>query len=330
MYCDLCNKDIFETNFNRHCNSNIHLENEKRNLYCSLCKRKYINIKSYDKHRRCYHNINKLNKLNKLNINKLNKLNKLNINKDIDIEPINKNNTEIIVNKIEDVNENVNIVKVKVDKALNRASSIIKHLMQYLPDIPSIKKIDKDFFENELRLTYEYDDRTFTDQKDKDREFENKLEMVLIDDFKRNIFVKNISKTILNYVNYKDPKKQPVYSTDTSRSNYIIKINTKWNNDINGNKLKEFVIEPILCTIENLINKYRTEYLEVKKNKNVDWLYKTYEFEQNIHNNLFIKPILKELSSHLKFTDIDLDEIDDEFEEFTIYDHIDRICKRII
>lgn len=323
MYCDLCNKNTVNKNFDRHCNSQTHLENEKRRLFCFKCKRKYSSIKSYNKHKRDCKNIT--------------------INKTIDktLEPINKNNTEIIVDKIEDVNKNINenvnmvkedikVVKVKVDKALNRASSIIKHLMQYLPDIPSIKKIDKDFFENELRLTYEYDDRTFTDKKDKERDFENKLEMVLIDDFKRNIFVKNISKTILNYVNYKDPLKQPVYSTDTSRCNYIIKINTKWNHDINGNKLKEFVIEPILYTIENLINKYRTEHLELKNNKNVDWLYKTYEFEQNIHNNLFIKPILKELSSYLKFTDIDLDENDDEIEEFTIYDHIDKISKRII
>lgn len=313
MYCDLCKKNINDKNYNRHCNSVKHLQYELNKLYCSKCDRKYSSAKAYNKHKKDCKNIT----INKNIINKSN-------------EPITKNNTKIIVDKIEDVNENVNNVKVKVDKALNRASSIIKHLIQYLPDIPSIKKIDKDFFENELRLTYEYDDSTFTDKKDKDNDFENKLEMVLIDDFKRNIFVKNISKTILNYVNYKDPKKQPVYSTDTSRCNYIIKINTKWNHDINGNKLKEFVIEPILCTIEKLINKYRTEYLEVRNNKNVDWLYKTYEFEQSIHNNLFIKPILKELSSHLKFTDIDMNEDDDEIEDFTIHDNIDKIYKRLI
>jgi hypothetical protein len=285
MYCNLCNKNIKDKNIIKHCKSKTHNNNEIKKLYCFNCKKKYSNNKTFNKHKiNCKFNTNNI-------IDNYNKIK----NDNNKIDSINNN---VII-----VKEDIKNVKANVDKALNKASSIIKYLMQYFPDVPSIKKIDKKILKDELKLKYEYDESSFINKKDKYEYFDNKLEIILLDDFKRNIFIKNICKTILNYINYKDPNKQPIYSTDTSRCNYIIKINTKWNNDINGNKLKEYVIEPILYTIEKLMKKYRIKQ-EIKKNKNIDLLLEIYRFEQNIHNNLFIKPILKELSSHLKFDNI--------------------------
>ena len=108
MYCDLCNKNTVDKHFDRHCNSQKHIENEKRRLFCFKCKRKYSNIDSYNKNKKKCKNIDKLNKLDKLDKKNKEESNKPKNN-------IINNDTKMIVNKIDDVNENVNIVKIKVD-----------------------------------------------------------------------------------------------------------------------------------------------------------------------------------------------------------------------
>ena len=192
----------------------------------------------------------------------------------------------------------------------------------------------------QLKLKYKYDNKTFINHEDNFADFDNKLEIILVNDFKRNIFINNISKTILNYVSHKNPHRQPIYNTDSSRGNYIIKINTKWDCDIHGNKLKELVIMPILNTIEKMIDNYIMNYLEKRQAENdrqIEWLCKTREFETKLHNNDFIRPILKELSGNLKFEESYLlnfgicdyiDENDDY--EFTQYDNVEKICGRML
>ena len=39
------------------------------------------------------------------------------------------------------------------------------------------------------------------------------LEKIFIRDYKNNLFVKNLCKSILNLVNYKNPEKQPIWNT---------------------------------------------------------------------------------------------------------------------
>ncbi len=51
-YCKLCN---YTTNnishYYRHCNSNKHLLNEKKNHYCLLCNKQLSNVNSYNSHK---------------------------------------------------------------------------------------------------------------------------------------------------------------------------------------------------------------------------------------------------------------------------------------
>jgi hypothetical protein len=310
---------------------------------CIICDTNYKNITSYKKHKLDVHcNKHKKNNIldkdyskDKTIVTKIT----TNINKNIN-EVKNEIKTEI--NKVED----------KVDKALTKATSLIKYLMENFSHVPALQKLNEEEYIEQLRLDYKYSDNSYVKDYNSKIDDKYKLEIILIDDFFRNLFVKNISKTILNLVSHKNPNKQPIYNTDSSRQNFVIKINTNWNEDILGLKFTEMIINPILSSIENLINKYRTEYLEninTRKNdlnanmRHIEWMSRTLDFEIKLHNQEFVKSILKELSAHLRFIKDELDELEelnkffnkmnsfDELDdEFTIYDSIERIEKRII
>ena len=89
------------------------------------------------------------------------------------------------------------------------------------------------------------------------------LEQRLIYDHFNNKFVKNISKSILNIINHKKPKTQPIYNTDSSRYNYVIKTTEEaWDEDKAGIKFSEYIIKPFLLSIGDLIKEYREQKLE--------------------------------------------------------------------
>ena len=281
-----------------------------------------------------------------------------NINKNLCVI---KNEIKTEINKVED----------KVDRALVKATSLIKYLMENFSHVPALQKLSEHDYIEKLRIDYKHDGNVFVNEyKNSDNNNKYELEIILIDDFHRNLFVRNISKTMLDFVNHKNPDKQPIYNTDSSRRNFVIKVNTNWNEDILGLKFTEIIINPILLSIEKLIYRYRTDYLEminIRKNNldtnimHIEWMSKTLDFERKLHNQEFVKPILKELSAHLRFVKNELNKLDkiekvekvekvekiekvkkidkveelnkldfDEYDNFNEYDSIKKIKKRLI
>jgi hypothetical protein len=324
-FCKLCN---YTTNnishYYRHCNAVKHLVNEKKTYYCVLCNKQLSNINSYNSHK--YKDLKK----SKKNSNNLNNSNQLdNVKNEIN-ENIIKSKKEVnenIIKSKEEVNENIikskEEVKTVVNKAITKATSLIKYLMQHHQNVPPIKKISDKESIKLLRIDYECPLK-------KDNDFV--LEHRLIYDHANNRFIKNISKSILNIINHKKPKSQTIYNTDSSRHNYVIKTTQEvWDEDKAGIKFSDYIIKPLLKSIEELIKKFRETKIEsvnMRKNtlqqneEHIDLLSKTLNLESDILNDRLITPILKELSPFLRY-------LQSEIEELEKYNEMEKIQKEL-
>ena len=141
-------------------------------------------------------------------------------------------------------------------------------------------------------------------------------------------------------VNYKQPDKQPIWNTDCSRFNYVIKTAIdKWDEDKAGIKFTEYVIKPVLDYVLDLIYNFRTNFLakelcnkEYTKEELMDIMKLTgytYDLQTELNNQTFIKPILRELSPYLRFLESELEEIEqeelEELEEKEKFEELEKI-----
>ncbi len=311
LNCKLCKYETDNSsNLKIHYNTKNHINNEENILFCTMCNKKYKNIKSYRTHKSNTHNISK----------KINLKNNKDKNKDKDNHKINnklddiKNDIKNDLNdKINDVKEEINNSKKEVvtvvNKAITKASSLIKYLMENHRSVPPLKKIKKDDCINRLRIDY--------DCPEKEEDYS--LQKLFVKDYSNNIIIRNISKTILNLVNYKDKNTQPIYNTDSSRYNYVVKTTTEiWNEDKSGIKFTDCIIRPLLRYIRELNEEY-IEYLDkINMRKNtfieneilVNLKDHAYNLDIALTNDYFIKPILKELSPYLRFLQHELEEME--------------------
>jgi hypothetical protein len=149
------------------------LDNEKKNLFCVLCNKKYSSINSYFKHKKNLHN----------------KVKKSTTKYIVTDNTINNNNTNIIINKIDTLEEKIDsgnqkVVKV-VNKAITKASSLIKYLMEHHKSVPPLCKINHKKCINILRLDYDCPLK---------KENDYILEKTLIYEYTNNELISNISK----------------------------------------------------------------------------------------------------------------------------------------
>ena len=335
--CNLCNHE-FSTNSNliKHYKSTNHLNNEERNKFCCECNKFFNNLKTYKQHKYNVHiKIKKKKSTNTYLDNGASELDdkfKQNIKQEIkevnnNIIKSKKQVNENINNKFEEVNENIikskEEVKTVVNKAITKATSLIKYLMQNHQNVPPIKKItDKESIKL-LRIDYDCPSK-------KPNDFI--LEQRLIYDHYNNKFVKNISKSILNIIDHKKPKNQPIYNTDSSRYNYVIKTTDEaWDEDKAGIKFSDYIIKPFLLSIGELIREYRETNIDtvnMRKNtlkeneEHIDLLSKTLKLESDINNERLITPILKELSPFLRY-------LQSEIEELEKYNEMEKIQKEL-
>jgi hypothetical protein len=345
MYeCNLCNY-LHENkrNYIQHCKTQNHILKEEKYNLCCLCNRNYKNILSYKKHKKTFHQNDDItnNKiLYKKNINKqiLNKLQVQNndLNKTIinELEIVKEkldNNLVIVSDKLDDnkknlekelqiIKDNVEESKKIVNKAITKASSLIKYLMEHHSTNPPLKKITRESI-NTLRIDYKCE----IDKND------YKLQYKLIEQYKKNIFIKNISNTILNLVNYRNPNKQSIYNTDIARNNYVIKTEKKWNEDKAGIKFTEYVIKPFLIFIREIITEFRENNIEKIKTNNftreqheehIELYSSTLSLEAALQSDNLIKGIIKELAPYLRY-------LEQEIEELEKYDELEQLQQNI-
>lgn len=324
--CILCNYSSEDkSNYNKHCKSVSHLSNEIKNKECILCNKKFISIQTYKQHKKNIHNkILEIDNLKK-NIVSINKT-KIKTNKNDIITEIKNSENKIIESNKEikdEIKEEINEVKTVVSKAITKASSLIKYLMEHHSSVPPIRKItDKECIKT-LRINYNCLSKKDTTNYE--------LEKLLIHENSNGDIIETLSKCILEIVNYNKPNLQPIYNTDATRYNYVIKTNEKWNEDLAGIKFSDYIIKPLLENIGKLIETYRQEKLEtvdprknsfVENERHINHLHETIKFECDILHGKLINPILRKLSPYLRY-------LQSEIEQFEKYTEIQTFQKEL-
>ena len=308
--CKCCNfESSLKKDYTRHLTTKKHITNFKDNKYCDFCHKEYSSIKTFRFHYKQKHqHVNTNNTNNIINTNNINKQeNNMQVNNmQVNNQANNKANNQanISYNKIkeivdesnyemkEDVKEEINksnkeVVKV-VNLAINKASSLIKYLMEHHQNTPPLRKIKQKDSINLLRIDYKC-------PLDKNSD-PYALEKIFIRDYNNNMFVKNISKSILNLVNHKNPDKQQLKNINFTE--YIIK------------PLLEYILDLIDIYKENVIDKIDVNKLNLEEIvDNYTHLNLIYNLERDIVRDKLIKDILKELSSHLKCVESELEEL---------------------
>ena len=353
--CNLCKYSTnIKNNFIRHCKSKNHLEIEERKHFCYTCNKKYKSLNAYQKHKRENHrfdnntinNIDMTINTNNTDINTNNNNNNNNNNQiKVKLNTIIKSNdtiiksndtiiksNDIVIQNQEEIKEEIikskEEVKTVVNKAITKATSLIKYLMEHHQNVPPIKKItDKESIKL-LRIDYECPIIRPNDFA---------LERALVYDHSRGRFVKNISKSLLNIINHKKPKKQPIYNTDSTRYNYVIKTTSEsWDEDKAGIKFSEYIIKPFLASIGIHIKNFRVIKLEsvnmrnntlYQNEKHIDALGKTLNLESDIMNETLIAPILKELAPHLRYLQSEIEDLEKYNEMMNIQSELEEIIK---
>ncbi len=311
--CNLCKYSTDNTsNFYKHCRSKNHIAKEEIKLLCYLCNKNFKEIVCYKAHKVKLHDekIIKRNKKKKSNKNNETTTQKETISYDKIQDIVDKSKEELK----EEINKSNEKVVTVVNKAINKASSLIKYLMEHHKSVPPLKKITKNQCISILRKEY--------DCPEKDNDYT--LQILFGRHHARNLFIPNIAKSILTMINHKNKDTQPIYNTDCSRYNYVIKTTPDiWNEDKAGIKFTDYIIRPLLRYIRELIEDYIENHLEkINMYKNTAYQNEilltdkeeAYTLDVALTNDYLIKPLLKELSPHLRFLEFELEELE-KFEE---------------
>ncbi len=293
----------------KHGNNKEHLYREELNKYCMICDKTFKTKQIYWQHRKKIH-IDKI-KINNTDNNTDNNTN--NTTNNNVISKLDKMDIKID-NKIDEVKEEIQNSKKEVvtvvNKAITKASSLIKYLMQNHRSVPPLKKIKKEECIPILRLEYDCPEI----------EGDYSLQKMFIRDYSKNIFIQNIAKSILKIINHEQQDKQPIYNTDSTRYNYVVKTSAElWNEDKSGIKFTDYIIRPLLRYIRELNEEYIDNVLE-KVNMRKNTFYENemhvnekegaYNLDIAVTNDYLIKPLLKELSPYLRFLQQELEELE--------------------
>ena len=144
-------------------------------------------------------------------------------------------------------------------------------------------------------------------------ENEKKIVEEILSAYKHKTLDKYLGNYIIKIYKKDDPKFQSIWNTDDSRLTYLIKelLNNKssnWIIDKKGIKTKEYLIDPLLNCIKQLLISYQKNLIipDLKHNTvEIEFLLenskKISELVNDIDDEVISKEILKHISSHLRF-----------------------------
>lgn len=266
-----------KSNYNKHLQSNKHQQksitapvstfhkhltashNTKVLTYkCQDCNAEYSRQSALTKHiNTC---TEKKMEIQRLENEKQMEIQKVESEKQIEIEKL---KTELEYSKKQLTNQEKQLTNQ--EKKINSLENFIKTLKTTPTYNISIKKLVQTSYSNAPPLTqldnYEIiHDKQFVDFVD---------EIISYNDQK--ILYKYIGDIIVKYYKKDNPEDQSMWNTDVSRLNYIIKEamtnnKSKWIDDVNANRIKESIIQPLLQYIKShIIKEHKAIHKEMKK-----------------------------------------------------------------
>jgi hypothetical protein len=218
---------------------------------CNVCKKLFSDKSNMYRHRKKHETVKHENFLNnnetiQFEDNEKNQL----IKKNIEIEELKKQNEQLLklANKNADTaNKNADTANVAT-KTNSDTMNMMSYAINNLQDAPSMKPLRNDKILK--MLNNNNTSKNFT------------TEDVILLRFDDNMLHQYIGDLILSHYKKKNPKDQSTWSTDVSRSNFIIKCAVKgskkseWIKDKSGLQIKKMVITPIVTKIKNMIMEY--------------------------------------------------------------------------
>ncbi len=174
-----------------------------------------------------------------------------------------------------------NTIMAKAQVASNNtALSTIQFLTKYFADAPCIEKTTSSIMTDMIIYHdkgIKYGNQQSIDTNLTQEQKDEQVALILIKKFKADKLERFITKGILWYYKKEDPKEQSLWSTDTSRMIFLVKIPvdvgknliSKWITDKNGDELRNYVIDPIIENMKNIFSNYHQICLEQLKDKNI-------------------------------------------------------------
>ena len=144
-------------------------------------------------------------------------------------------------------------------------------------------------------------------------EGEKKLIENIISSHKHKTIGKYLGNFIIKIYKKNDPKTQSIWNTDDTRLTYIIKElmhnnSSNWIVDKKGIKTKEYLIDPLLVHIKELLISYQTNLIIPNLNNNsveIEFILENSKIIIDLMNDIddgnVSQDILKHISSYLKF-----------------------------
>jgi hypothetical protein len=213
-------------------------------------------------------------------------------NKDIEIEELKKQNEELL--KLANTNAETANITAKSNK---KTVHIMTHAMNNFSDAPEIQQLGHDKSKNLLT--------------NHAKESIHSVEDLMIHNQENKILHKYLGNMLItHYKNTEDPSQQPVWSSDTSRLNFILKQvvgdSSEWVNDKKGIKFNKLVVKPILNKvkdmllekIKDLIKKNKKIYMENKEDEEGD------DVQENMYKILYCKEIISEITKEILHSEI--------------------------
>lgn len=238
--CISCNfKSDRKFNYETHIQSSKHLNKVngfEHDTHCKMCDSKFSSIDSLRTHFK----------------SKIHNKNKIKMDEEMKIT----NNTLLAINELKKEIENLK-QNANNPNNINKSTTVIGYVEQNFANAPPLKKLTSEEI-SKIILINKY---TVTE-----------VSNFLLECDNVNKLCKNIATIISNHFLNTPTQMRPIWTSDSSRFMFIIKhgennINSVWIRDKNCKIINEFLINPVLEKISNMVTEFMKQ-INIKKQQN--------------------------------------------------------------